>query len=205
MLILGLTGSIGMGKSTAAAFLRSRGAAVFDADAAVHQLYAGAAVPLIEAAFPGATSDGTVDRPALSAMLAAKPDGFATLEAIVHPLARAAERAFLIAEHARHAKIAVVEIPLLFETGANTMCDAVMVVSTDPDTQRARVLARPGMTEAKFAALLTRQMSDAEKRARADFTVDTGGPVTDTHAQIDRGLLQLAGRSEIAFGRDWET
>jgi dephospho-CoA kinase len=204
MLILGLTGSIGMGKSTAANWLRSRGIAVFDADGEVHKLYAGAAVPLIEAAFPGTTSGGAVDRVALSAALASKPEGFVTLEAIVHPLARAAERAFLLAEHARHAKIAAVEIPLLFETGADTLCDAVVVVSTDAATQRARVMGRAGMTAAKFEQLLGRQMSDAEKRSRADFVVDTSGPVTDTQAQIDKVLLQLAGWPETAFGRDWE-
>ena len=204
MLILGLTGSIGMGKSTAAAWLRSKGIGVFDADSEVHKLYAGPAVPLIEAAFPGATSGGKVDRAVLSAMLAADPEGFVRLEAIVHPLARAAERAFLLAEHARHAKLAVVEIPLLFETGANTLCDAVMVVSTDPATQHARVLGRAGMTADKLTTLLARQMSDAEKRARADFVVDTSGPVADTHAQIDKVLTQLEGRPETAFGRDWE-
>ena len=204
MLILGLTGSIGMGKSTAAACLRTRGIGVFDADQVVHSLYQGAAVPLIEQVFPGATRDGKVDRSVLSAMLAAEPRGFVALEAIVHPLARAAEQTFLRAEHARHAKIAVVEIPLLFETGSNTLCDAVMVVSTDAATQRARVLERPGMTAAKFEALLARQIPDAEKRARADFVVDTSGPITDTHAQIDQALLKVVGLPETAFGRDWE-
>ncbi len=204
MLILGLTGSIGMGKSTAAAWLRSRGIGVFDADAEVHRLYSGTAAPLIEAAFPGTTSDGKVDRAILSSMLVADPSAFSRLEAIVHPLARAAERTFLHDEQSRHAKIAVLEVPLLFETGANTLCDAVLVVTTDAATQRARVLGRFGMTAAKFEQLLARQSTDAEKRMRADFVVDTSGSVTDTQAQIDQVLADLKGYPETAFGRDWD-
>ena len=204
MLILGLTGSIGMGKSTAAEYLRSKGIGVFDADGEVHKLYAGFAVPLIEAAFPGTTANGAVNRAALSAALGSSAEKFRRLEALVHPLVRAAERAFLLAEHARHAKLAVLDIPLLFETGASTLVDVTLVVSTDAATQRARVLARPGMTAAKLDAMASRQMSDADKRARADFIVDTGGLITDTQAQIDAVLSQLDGRSETAFGRDWE-
>ena len=204
MLILGLTGSIGMGKSTAAEYLRSKGIGVFDADGEVHKLYAGFAVPLIEAAFPGTTANGAVNRAALSAALGSSAEKFHRLEALVHPLVRAAERAFLHAEHARHAKLAVLDIPLLFETGASTLVDVTLVVSTDAATQRARVLARPGMTAAKLDAMASRQMSDADKRARADFIVDTGGLITDTQAQIDAVLSQLDGRPETAFGRDWE-
>ena len=204
MLILGLTGSIGMGKSTAAEYLRSKGIGVFDADGEVHKLYAGFAVPLIEAAFPGTTANGAVNRAALSAALGSSAEKFRRLEALVHPLVRAAERAFLHAEHARHAKLAVLDIPLLFETGASTLVDVTLVVSTDAATQRARVLARPGMTAAKLDAMASRQMSDADKRARADFIVDTGGSITDTQAQIDAVLSQLDGRPETAFGRDWE-
>ena len=204
MLILGLTGSIGMGKSTAAEYLRSKGIGVFDADGEVHKLYAGFAVPLIEAAFPGTTANGAVNRAALSAALGSSAEKFRRLEALVHPLVRAAERAFLHAEHARHAKLAVLDIPLLFETGASTLVDVTLVVSTDAATQRARVLARPGMTAAKLDAMASRQMSDADKRARADFIVDTGGLITDTQAQIDAVLSQLDGRPETAFGRDWE-
>ncbi len=203
MLILGLTGSIGMGKSTAARHLVDRGIAVFDADAHVHALYAGAGVPLIEAAFPGTTAHGTVDRAKLASALGASPEAFARLEAIVHPLVRAAERTFLHAEHSRGAAWAVLEIPLLFETRADALVDAVMVVSTDPATQRVRVLARPGMTASRLDAILARQIPDAEKRSRATFVVDTSGTVTDTHAQIDQALTQFSDRVGVAYARHW--
>ena len=201
MLILGLTGSIGMGKSAAASWLRSRGIGVFDADARVHELYMGKAVPLIEAAFPGTTAGGIVDRGKLSAALGGSDAAFKRLEAIIHPLVRADEVAFLKAEAAKGAKFAVLEIPLLYETGADQLVDAVIVVSTDAATQRARVLARTGMTPAKFEMILARQMADSEKRARADFVVDTSGAITDTQAQIDHILQALAGRSGTAFSR----
>ena len=201
MLIVGLTGSIGMGKSPASAHLKSRGIPVFDADAEVHRLYAGAAVPLIAAVFPGVVAGGVVDRAALAAQLATAPDGFKRLEAIVHPMVRAAERAFLVHHHAASVPLAVLEIPLLFETGADQLVDAVMVVSTDAATQRARVLARSGITPARFDALLARQMSDTDKRARADFVVDTTGAITDTHAQIDQALVQLKCRPARAYRR----
>lgn len=203
MLIIGLTGSIGMGKSTAAAHLRARGIAVFDADAEVHRLYAGAAVAPIEAAFPGTTANGTVDRMALSTALGGSAEAFATLEAIVHPLVREAERAFLHRQHGKRARFAVLEIPLLFETGGDRLVDSVVVLTTDAATQRARVLARPGMTEARLTALLERQMSDAEKRARADFVVDTSGPVADTRAQIDQVLETLLDAPGKAFEAFW--
>jgi dephospho-CoA kinase len=203
MLIIGLTGSIGMGKSTAAAHLRARGIAVFDADGEVHRLYAGSAVAPIEAAFPGTTANGTVDRMALSAALGGSAEAFATLEAIVHPLVREAERAFLHRQNGKGARFAVLEIPLLFETGGDRLVDSVVVLTTDAATQRARVLARPGMTEARLTALLERQTSDAEKRARADFVVDTSGPVADTRAQIDQVLETLLDAPGKAFEAFW--
>ncbi len=204
MLIVGLTGSIGMGKSAAAAHLRERGAAVCDADQVVHDLYAGAAAPLIEAAFPGSVTAGVVDRARLAAMLRADPGGFARLEAIVHPLVRATERAFLKAEAARGATIAILEVPLLFETGADRLVDVTIVVSAPAEVQRARVLERPGMTPAKLDSLLSRQMADEEKRQRADFVVDTGGTLAATHRSLDSILDSLAGRTGTAFATHWE-
>ena len=203
MLIIGLTGSIGMGKSTAASHFRARGIAVFDADAEVHRLYGRAAVPLIETAFPGTTVNGVVDRAKLSAALGGSANAFERLEAIIHPLVRASERAFVLAEQAKAARFAVLEVPLLFETGADQMVDTVVVLTTDEATQRARVMARPGMTAEKLAALLERQMGDREKRARADFVVDTSGPVTDTRAQIDQVLEALEATPGSAFQRFW--
>jgi dephospho-CoA kinase len=203
MLIIGLTGSIGMGKSTAAAHLRSRGIAVFDADAAVHELYAGKAVSLVEAAFPGTTAEGKVDRQKLAAALLTHPGGFKRLEAIVHPLVRAEERAFLAAEAARGAAMAVLEIPLLFETKADEQVDVVIVMSAPAEEQRRRVLKRPGMTAAKLDQLLSRQLPDAEKRSRADFVVDTDRSVEETYAQLDRLLGELRSRRGTAFRRHW--
>ena len=203
MLIIGLTGSIGMGKSTAAAHLRQRGIAVFDADAAVHALYSGAAVPLIEAAFPGTTANGVVDRRLLLQSLMSDTSGFARLEAIVHPLVREAERVFLEGEHARHAAVAVLEIPLLFETGGDKLVDVTVVVSAGPQEQRRRVLERPGMTDAKLAEILSRQMADAEKRRRADFVVDTSRGVPEMAAQMDRILAEIASRPAGAYQRCW--
>ena len=204
MLIIGLTGSIGMGKSKAAAHFRALGIGVFDADAAVHELYQGAAAPLIEAAFPGTADAGGVDRTKLAARLGTSAQAFGRLEAIVHPLVRAAEREFLVKHAEQGASYAVLEIPLLFETGADAMTDAVIVVSTGAETQRARVLSRPGMTDVRFNAILARQMPDAEKRERADFVVDTSGAVEDTHRQINQILFQLEGHAAAAFSRFWE-
>ena len=203
MLVVALTGSIGMGKSTVAEHLRSRGVAVFDADAEVHRLYAGEAVPLIEAAFPGSTVDGAVDRQRLSAALGRDPAGFKRIEAIVHPLVREAERAFLAEAERRGDLFAVLEIPLLFETGGEAMVDLVIVVSAPAEVQKARVLARPGMSEAKLAQILARQLADAEKRARADFVVDTGTRIEDTRAAVDHILESLKGREGDAFARHW--
>ncbi|MBN8910747.1 MAG: dephospho-CoA kinase, partial [Rhizobiales bacterium] len=191
MLIVGLTGSIGMGKSTVAAMLRARGIPVFDADAAVHKLYAGEAVPHIEAAFPGTTVNGAVDRPKLAAALAKDADRFRELEKIVHPLVAAAERRFLHEAHERGDKIVVLEIPLLLEVGRHLHVDSVIVVSAPAPHQRARVLERPGMTEDRLDALLERQLSDAEKRRHADYVVDTGVALADTEAQVDKILAAL--------------
>jgi len=203
MLIVGLTGSIGMGKSTAAARFLERGIAVFDADAEVHRLYAGPIAADIERAFPGATTDGKVDRAKLSALLLGKPEKFADLERIVHPRIRAGERRFIQAEHANGAPIAVIEVPLLFEAGGYGTVDVIVVVSANEAIQRARVLSRPGMTESKFATIRGRQLSEAEKRARADFVVETGGTVESCHSQIDAIIDKLKGRAGEAYDRYW--
>ncbi len=203
MLIIGLTGSIGMGKSAAADHFRRRGIAVCDADAEVHKLYAGAAVPLIEAEFSGTTSPDGVDRAKLAAALLKDPSAFKRLEAIVHPLVREAERAFLAAEKARGARMAVLEIPLLLETGGERNVDAVVVVSAPPDVQRERVLRRPGMTAEKLTQILARQMPDEEKRKRAHFVVDTGRTLDETYAQIDVVIEALKTHTPSAYDRAW--
>lgn len=203
MLIVGLTGSIGMGKSTVAARFRVLGVGVLDADAVVHELYRGRAVAPIEAAFPGATHDGSVDRPKLAAILAAEPDGFRRLEAIVHPLVRGAEREFLAQEAGRGAAMAVLEIPLLFETGGDKLVDTVVVVSATPEAQRRRVLERPGMTPERLEQLVARQWPDTEKRRRAEFIVDTNGSFADTETQVDTIVRVLAGRGGSAYHRHW--
>jgi dephospho-CoA kinase len=203
MLVLGLTGSIGMGKSTVAARLRALGIGVCDADAEVHKLYDGAAAHAIEAAFPGTTRDGKVDRQRLAAVLLAEPGGFKRLEVIVHPLVFAAERAFLQAEAARGAALAVLEVPLLYETGGERRVDCVLVCSAPADAQRARVLQRAGMTPQKLEQLLARQLSDAQKRARADFVVDTGGTFEESQAQVDKILESLRGRQGTAYAKYW--
>jgi dephospho-CoA kinase len=203
MLVVGLTGSIGMGKSTVAARLRALGLGVCDADAEVHKLYEGAAVPVIEAAFPGTTWDGRVDRQKLGAVLLASPAGFKRLEAIVHPMVFEAERAFLRAEAAKGAPLAVLEIPLLLETGGERRVDCVIVCSAPAHLQRQRVMQRPAMTLEKLEQMLARQMSDAEKRARADFVVDTGTTYAETDAQVDRIVESLQGRQGTAFAKNW--
>jgi dephospho-CoA kinase len=204
MLIVGLTGSIGMGKSTAAARFRHRGIAVFDADAKVHELYNGRLAAAIEAAFPGTAATGKVDREALSQALLKSPQQFKTLEAIVHPAVRTAERAFLLAEAAKGASVAVLEVPLLFEAGGFQQVDCIVVASAPGEVQRQRVLDRPGMTAEKLDRLLSRQLDDAQKRSRADFVVDTAGSVANCNAQIDAivGKLQsLKGRALEQFWR----
>jgi dephospho-CoA kinase len=187
--VLCLTGSLGMGKTTAAKFFAEAGVPVHDSDAVVHALYEGEAVPLIEAAFPGATSAGQVDRDKLSAMVLRDNAALARLEAIIHPLVTASRERFLAESQARGARVAVVDIPLLFETAAQSRCDAVVVVSAPPEIQRQRALDRPGMTEEKLAALLSKQMPDGEKRRRADFVVDSSQDFDRTRAQI-RDILQ---------------
>lgn len=204
MLIVGLTGSIGMGKSTAGARFRQLGVPVFDADAAVHELYQGPLASAVESAFPGTTAGGRVDRAKLSSVLVHAPHRFRELETIVHPAVRAAERTFLHAEHARDAKVVVLEIPLLYETRAEHLVDAVVVVSSEPAVQRLRVLERPGMTGDKFDSLLKRQTPDSEKRHRADFVVDTSGSVATCHAQVDAILSSLANHTERAFAAHWQ-
>jgi dephospho-CoA kinase len=206
MLIIGLTGSIGMGKSTAAARIRALGIGVCDADAIVHKLYrpGGAAVAPIEAAFPGTLAeDGGIDRQRLAAALLADGSAFKRLEAIVHPLVHAAERAFLHGQVTKGSKKAVLEIPLLFETGGGKRVDVTIVVSAPPEIQRQRVLERPGMTPEKLDQILSRQVPDEEKRRRADFVVDTSRTIPETEAQIDRIMAQLDGRSGTAFAEHW--
>jgi dephospho-CoA kinase len=203
MLVIGLTGSIGMGKSTAAARFRELGIAVCDADAEVHKLYEGAAVAAIEAAFPGTTANGKVDRQKLAQVLIADPVRFARLEAIVHPMVQEAERQFLQAEAARGASMAVLEIPLLLEAGGHGRVDIVVVVSAPPELQRERVLARPGMTLEKLEQILARQLHDSEKRARADFIVDTGGTIAESAAQVDKIVESLQGRRGEAYAKRW--
>lgn len=192
--VLGLTGSIGMGKSATAAMFRRLGVPVHDADAVVHDLYRGEAVPLIEARFPGTVRDGVVDRAALSAVVLADAESLRDLEAIVHPLVRVAEENFVRRAQAERAALAVVDVPLLLETGGDLRCDAVCVVTAPPDIQRIRVLARPAMTEEKFAAILAKQMPDTEKRRRAHFLVDTSRGFTAARRQVEDIMRALAGR-----------
>ncbi|RVU21126.1 dephospho-CoA kinase [Methylobacterium oryzihabitans] len=190
--VLGLTGSIGMGKSATAAMFRARGVPVHDADACVHALYGpgGAAAARIGEAFPGTLApDGAVDRAALRARVLDDPARMRALEALVHPLVRAAEADFLAAQAG--APLAVLDVPLLYETGGEARCDAVAVVSAPPEVQRARVLARPGMTEATFAAILAKQMPDAEKRRRADFVIETGEGFPHAEAQVEAVIATL--------------
>ena len=192
MFILGLTGSLGMGKSTTAKFFAKEGVPVHDADAAVHRLYEGEAVPLIEAAFRGTTAGGKVDRDKLAKRVLGDEAAIKKLESIVHPLVRKDEERFLIEAERSGAKVAVLDIPLLFETGGEKRCDAVVVVSAPPDLQRVRAFERPGMSEEKFRAILAKQMPDAEKRARADFIVDSGHGFEHACAQVRDILRRVA-------------
>lgn len=187
MIVLVLTGSIGMGKSTTARLFEEAGAAVWDADAAVHKLYqkGGTAVEAVEAAFPGVVIDGAVDRTRLSAQLQDAPEGFPKLEAIVHPLVRADREAFVTRAREEGRAVVVLDIPLWFETGADrTGVTAVVVVSAPAAEQRRRVLSRPGMTEARFRQILSRQVPDAEKRAHADMVIDTGRGIPHARDQV---------------------
>lgn len=186
MIILGLTGSIGMGKSTTGRMFADKGALLWDADAAVHRLYApgGAAVAPLGEAFPDVMIDGAVDRTRLAAALGRDDDAFKRLEAIVHPLVAQDRAEALAAARAEGVRLAVLDIPLLFETGGDAFVDAVVVVTADPEVQTARVLARPGMTRERFEAILARQTPDAEKRSRADFLIDTGQGLEAARDQV---------------------
>ena len=188
MLVLGLTGSIAMGKSTTARFFAEEGVPVLDADAVVHALYDGEAVAAIEAAFPGTSKDGRIDREELSRRVVGDPAALKRLESIVHPLVRAAQARFLADAERSGAPVAVLDVPLLFETGGDQRVDAVVVVSAPADVQRARTLDRAGMTAEKFDALMQKQMPDAEKRRRADFIVDTSQSFDSARAQV-RAIL----------------
>lgn len=193
MFILGLTGSIGMGKSATAAMLRRSGVPVHDADAVVHALYRGRAAPLVEAAFPGTVRDGVVDRDALGKRILGDQAALRRLEAIVHPLVRDARDAFLETCRRSGARICVLDVPLLFETGGERSVDAVAVVSAPADVQRARVLARPGATAERFEAILSKQLPDAEKRRRAHFVIDTSRGFPAAERQVAAMLRALAG------------
>jgi dephospho-CoA kinase len=191
MLVIGLTGGIGMGKSAAAERFASHGIPVFNADLCVHRLYEGEAVRAIEAVFPGVARGGKVDRELLSEQIAGSAARLQQLEAIVHPMVVEAEIAFLIEQENKGAKLAVLEIPLLFETGADARVDVTVVLSAPAEVQRNRVLARPGMTVDKLEHLLARQLIDAERRARADFVVESGTGLQDMHEEIDRLIESL--------------
>lgn len=192
MIVLGLTGSIGMGKSTTAKLFAEAGAPVYDADATVHQIYEGEAAPVIEAAFPGTTVDGKVDRAKLSAKVVHDPAAMKQLEALVHPMLRAHHQKFLDDAERSGAPVAVVDIPLLFETGGEKRVDAVVVVTTSTEIQRARILARDNMTAEKLDHILARQMPDAEKRKRADFVVDTSHGLDPVRSRIRDILADAA-------------
>tara|TARA_R110002020_G_scaffold47752_12_gene136141 strand:+ start:4574 stop:5170 length:597 start_codon:yes stop_codon:yes gene_type:complete len=196
MIIIGLTGSIGMGKTTTSGMFQALGIPVNSADDVVHELYRGEAAPLIEAAFPGTAPGGVVDRARLAEHLMAVPGDFARLEAIIHPLVRAREQGFLAQARSRGEPMVVLDIPLLFETGAADRVDVVVVVSCAPEIQRERVMARPGMTEEKFAAILARQTPDSEKRARADYVIDTGNGLEAARQQVSDIVAELAERSK---------
>jgi dephospho-CoA kinase len=196
MLVLGLTGSIGMGKSTAAAMFRAEGIEVHDADAVVHALYRGEAAPLIEATFPGTTRDGVVDRALLGALVLDDPTALTRLEAIVHPLVAASRDAFLAEAEKKGARLVVLDVPLLFETGGDRKVDAVVLVTAPEAVQKERVSRRPGMTPERLAVILARQRPDAEKRARAHFIVDTGGEFAATARQVRAILRALAGAKD---------
>ena len=192
MFVLGLTGSLGMGKTTTARFFAEAGVPVHDADAVVHRLYEGEAVLAIEAAFPGTTAGGKVDRGKLGARVLDDTAALRRLEAIVHPLVTQAEERFMAAARAAGAKIVVIDVPLLLEHGGDRRTDAVVVATAPADVQRARMLERPGMTPEKFAAILARQMPDAKKRERADFVVDTSQGLEAARAQVQDILRAVA-------------
>ncbi len=192
MFILGLTGSLGMGKSATAKMFAEEGVPVHDADSAVHRLYEAEATPLIETAFPGTTTGGRVDREKLAQRVLGDTAAIKKLETIVHPLVRKAEERFLAEAQRKGAGVAVLDIPLLFETGGDKRCDAVVVVSAPSDVQRSRAFERPDMTEQKFSTILAKQMPDADKRARGDFVVDTSKGFDAARAQVRDILARVA-------------
>ena len=197
MLLLGLTGSIGMGKSTTAKLFEEAGVPVYDADATVHKIYENEAVPAVEAAFPGSTVNGRVDRQKLSAMVVNNPEAMKRLEAIVHPMLRSHQLKFLADAEKSGAPVAVLDVPLLYETGGEKRVDAVVVVTTAPHVQRERILARDNMTHDKLEAILARQLPDEEKRKRADFVVDTSHglePVRQRIGEILREVVKMPKR-----------
>jgi dephospho-CoA kinase len=192
MRIIGLTGSIGMGKSTTMQLFAELGVPVYDADAAVHAVYAGEAVPAVEAAFPGTTGDGKVDRQKLSAKVLGNPEALKKLESIVHPLLGTQRKAFLEQAEKSGAGVAVLDVPLLFETGGDKRVDAIVVVSAPAHMQRERVLARENMTLEKLEAILARQLPDADKRARADFVVDTSDGIEPVRLRVKEIIAEVA-------------
>ena len=195
MIVLGLTGSIGMGKSTTAKMFAEAGVPVHDSDETVHRLYAGKAVPLIEKAFPGVATNGVVDRGELSRRVLGDAAALRTLEQIIHPLVRADADAFLASHRKDGAPLAVLDIPLLFETGGQSRVDKIVVVSAPADVQHERVMARPGMTERKFEAILARQVPDAIKRAKADFVVDSSLGLDAARAQVEEIVAILTAKN----------
>lgn len=203
MIVVGLTGSIGMGKTATAQMFAKAGAPVFDADAVVHALYAkgGAAVARIAEAFPDAIVEGAVDRARLGAQVRGDGEAFARLEAIVHPLVAAARRRFLRRARRRGEPVAILDVPLLFETGGDRNVDHIIVVSAPEAVQRARVLARTGMTEANFAAIAARQTPDAEKRARADDIIDTSAGFDEAQRAVDGVMRRLRRRAKRVMER----
>ena len=191
MIILGLTGSIGMGKSTTAEMFRNEGIPVHDADAAVHALYAGKAAHAIETAFPGTIVDGSIDRRKLGAFVIGKPDQMKKLEAIIHPLVAAERDRFLTKARQDALELVVLDIPLLFETGGDKHCDYVLVVSAPPEEQERRVLARPDMTKEKLLKILASQLPDAQKRKRADFVIDSSLGLDHARAEVKKIIAEL--------------
>ncbi len=198
MIVIGLTGSIGMGKTTTAGMFRDEGIPVNDSDAVVHELYETEAVEPVGRAFPGSIRDGAVDRTELARQLSLDPANFSRLEAIVHPLVREREKQFLDTRRSSGADLVLLDIPLLFETGAEKRVDVIVVATCDPQIQRQRVLARPGMTEEKFNLILGRQLPDSQKRQRADFLVDTGTGLDQARQRVQQiiALLRSGIRSE---------
>jgi dephospho-CoA kinase len=200
MIVLGLTGSIGMGKSTTAKMFVEAGVPVHDSDETVHRLYAGKAAPLVEAAFPGTTIAGVVDRAKLGACVLGDAAALKRLEAIIHPLVRADAEAFLARHRSAGESIAVLDIPLLFETGGRGRVDKVVVVTAPAEIQRQRVLARPGMTEGKLASILAKQVPDSEKRELADFVIDTGHGPDAARAAVKAIVAELSGDKSGMIG-----